>query len=527
MISAQNFDFSQSRSQLMTVQSLRLLFLTLVLFVILVYQLLNIHFISFDIFFSVYSLLALSFLFNLFYILTINKNSRAVGFSTVFLFVWEVIYITLLIHSIGVNQSLLIFLYLINIILCGVVFQRRGGVYLALLTSVCFSFLLALDPQITGNTLYLAVGINNLAFFAVAYLSGYLSEQLNFMGMELLERGRDIRALKNLNSLIIDGMPSGLLTIDNQGQILQYNRQAEQILAPGQSLLQKNVQAFIPPFRDLLSRMSGTPSLETQIADQRILRISFSALSDEKGKRLGSIVLFDDVTKLKKLESRLAQSEKMAAIGQLAAGIAHEIRNPLASISGSVQLMQGDAVQSEDSQKLMKIAMREIDRLNLLITEFLDYARPADLEKKKLSLSDLVQDVVESIRLDPLFKGITAQIQVEPDVFILGHADKLKQAFLNIMINALQAMEGRSVKVFSVDLKTKNEKALLCIGDTGVGISDSQIKKIFEPFHTTKSKGTGLGLAIVHSILESHSATIEVSSRVNEGTEFSLTFSRS
>ncbi len=527
MSSAQNLDFSQSRSQLMTVQSLRLLFLTLVLLVILAYQLLNIHFISFDIFFSVYGLLAASFLFNLIYVLAIEKTSRIVGLLTAFLFIWEVVYITLLIYSIGVNQSLLIFLYLINIILCGVVFQRRGGVYLALFTSICFSLLLARDPQISGNTLYLAVGINNLAFFAVAYLSGYLSEQLNFMGMELLERGRDIRALKNLNSLIIDGMPSGLLTIDNQGLILQYNRQAEQILAPGHSLLQKNIQTYIPPFRDLLSRIAGAPSLETQIDDHRILRISFSALNDEKGKRLGSIVLFDDVTKLKKLESRVLQSEKLAAIGQLAAGIAHEIRNPLASISGSVQLMQGDSIQSEDSQKLMKIAMREIDRLNLLITEFLDYARPAEIEKSPLNLSELLQDVVDSVRLDPVFQGVNTDVKIESGVFILGQADKLKQALLNILINALQAMETRPNKKLTVELKSKNDSAILFIRDTGVGISDSQLKRIFEPFHTTKSKGTGLGLAIVHSILESHAVPIEVSSRVNEGTEFSLTFSRS
>jgi two-component system sensor histidine kinase PilS (NtrC family) len=524
MSKALTVDFSQSRSQLLTVQTVRMTFLVIVLLVVLIYQLLNVNFISFDIFFSVYILLTVSFFFHLIYILNLEKNHLFVGLGTALLFVWETIYVTLLIHYIGVNQSLLIFLYLINIILCGVVFQRRGGVYLALLTSVCFSILLSADPSIEGNTLYLAVGINNLAFFAVAYLSGYLSEQLNFMGMELLERGRDIRALKNLNSLIIDGMPSGLLTLDTKGQILQCNSQAQSILSPSESLLHKNIQSFIPPFRDLLQRFSGSPSIETQMSDQRVLRLSFSPLNDEKGQRLGSILLLDDVTHLKKLETRVLQSEKLAAIGQLAAGIAHEIRNPLASISGSVQLMQAEAVQSPDNQKLMGIAIKEIDRLNHLITEFLDYARPAEFEKKPLDLSILLSEVIDSLRLDPSSEAVDFEINITSSVFVNGHSDKLKQALLNIIVNALQAMEKTAEKKLFVELMPKKSTALLRICDTGAGISHANLKKIFEPFHTTKTKGTGLGLSIVHSILEAHAVQIEVKSVVGKGTEFCLTF---
>lgn len=517
------FDFSQSRSQLVTVESIRLFFLLAVFLTLVIYQVLNTQFISYELSCAVYGLLALSFLFNLIYLLILDRY-RPIVWATGALFVWDLIYVTLLIRSIGVSQSLLIFLYLINIILCGIVFQRRGGIYLAFLTSLGFSLLLVADPQITGNTLYFVVGINNLAFFAVAYLSGYLSEQLNFMGLELLERGRDIRALKNLNNLIIDGMPSGLLTVDTQGLILQSNAQAEKILSPQQTLIGLHIQKFIPPFRDLLSRISLHSILETQLKDQRILRLSFSSLNDEKGQRIGSIILFDDVTQMKTLENRVMQSEKMAAIGQLAAGIAHEIRNPLASISGSVQLMQSTVPEGSENNKLMSIAIKEIDRLNLLITEFLDYARPSQSQQMRMNISLLISELIESLALDPLAKNVDIQMDLEDSVFISGNSNKLKQAFLNILVNALQSMETTAIKKLKVTLKMHKERAMFTIRDTGCGIPESQLKKIFEPFHTTKNKGTGLGLAIVHSILEAHQATIDVESTVGAGTEFRISF---
>lgn len=153
----------------MTVEVIRMAFLVIVLAVTIIYQIINAKFISYSVFFSIYLLLSTSFLLNLFYALKIEKLILK-WYVTAALFFWESVYITLLIYFIGLNQSLLVFLYLINIILCGVVFQRSGGLYLALFTSVCFSLLLALDTRVQGNSLYLAVGVNNLAFFTVAYL---------------------------------------------------------------------------------------------------------------------------------------------------------------------------------------------------------------------------------------------------------------------------------------------------------------------------------------------------------------------
>lgn len=520
-----SFDLSKSGSQLMTVETVRMAFLAIVLTVTVIYQIVNSTFISFDVFFSVYLLLSVSFFLNCVYILFLEKVLRS-WFWTALLFVWETIYVSSLIYLIGISQSLLVFLYLINIILCGVVFQRKGGVYLALVTSVAFSVLLALDSSIQGTALYLSVGVNNLAFFTVAYLSGYLSEQLNFMGVELIERGRDIRLLKNINSLVINSMDAGLLTVDGEGLILQHNDRALKILMQSNSCVGKSVGDLSPALRNLLTQ---APQTVTEIRfgdDEKVLRASISALNDEMGERKGSILMFEDVTHLKKLEARVMQSEKMAAIGQLAAGIAHEIRNPLASISGSVQLLQVDASQGPDNQKLMGIVIKEIDRLNKLITEFLDYARPQSVSKKDVMISELLKEIIDAVRLDEFAKQVTFDLKFDSALVVEGQADKLKQALWNIVVNGLQAMESAEQKILRVSVAAEGESVAVRIRDSGSGISPQNIKKIFEPFHTTKPKGTGLGLAIVHSILETHGAQIEVKSQISQGTEFIILFKR-
>ncbi len=521
------FDLSRSGSQLLTVETVRMAFLSIVLIITIIYQIVNSSFISFDVFFSVYMLLAVSFLLNCLYILSLDKILKS-WFWTALLFVWETFYVSVLIYFIGISQSLLVFLYLINIILCGVVFQRKGGIYLALLTSIAFSMLLALDKNIQGNTLYLSVGVNNLAFFTVAYLAGYLSEQLNFMGGELIERGRDIRFLKNLNNLVINNMDSGLMTVDNDGVILQQNNKALEILSSG-DISGQSLQMAVPDMSNLLKTEAGSVhevSRKQERGDQ-ILRARVSALNDEAGNKKGSIVVFEDVTHLKKLESRVFQSEKMAAIGQLAAGIAHEIRNPLASISGSIQLLQDDKNKSAEDQKLMGIVIKEIDRLNKLITEFLDYARPNTPANNVVNLSELIKEIIDAIKMDKNYQAITFKTHIDPEALINGQSDKIKQAIWNIVVNGLQAMESSSQKVLDTQVLVQGSNVVVKIKDTGSGIPAQNLKKIFEPFHTTKPKGTGLGLAIVHSILESHKAQIEVRSQVGDGSEFQITFLKS
>jgi two-component system sensor histidine kinase PilS (NtrC family) len=216
----------------------------------------------------------------------------------------------------------------------------------------------------------------------------------------------------------------------------------------------------------------------------------------------------------------------MAAVGQLAAGIAHEIRNPLASISGSVQLLgAGFKPQQEEEQKLMRIVLREIDRLNNLITEFLDFVRPDVLKDDPIDLNVLIRDVVEMLKFNKNLRAdIVQDLDLKADVEISGNRDKLKQALLNIVINAYQAMNDVAEPKITIRTFSTDGKVTLKIRDRGCGIDEVGLRRMFEPFHTTKPKGTGLGLAVTHKIIESHHGHIEVESAKGVGTEFTLEF---
>jgi two-component system sensor histidine kinase PilS (NtrC family) len=240
----------------------------------------------------------------------------------------------------------------------------------------------------------------------------------------------------------------------------------------------------------------------------------------------GYIVTFHDLTRVRRLEFAMRQSEKMAAVGQLAAGIAHEIRNPLASMSGSLQLLEsGFTSESAEEKKLMRIALREIDRLNNLITEFLDFVRPEVLKEDPVDINLVLRDVLEMAKMN---KGLRQEIQQSVELksikTIPGHRDKLKQAVLNIVMNAYQAMSEAEKPVIEVKSFDRDDSVVVTIRDHGCGIDEVGLRRIFEPFHTTKPKGTGLGLAITHKIIENHQGRIYVESTKGVGTEFTLEF---
>ncbi|MCB0378869.1 MAG: PAS domain-containing protein [Bdellovibrionales bacterium] len=521
-----SFDFSKTEGQALVVHSLRLAFLLLVFFIILIFQYMESRFVSYQVFLPVYYLIGTSFVLQLVY-LGLFKNVYKKPLITGALFSIEALYVTGLIYFIGVQQSILIFLYLVNIILCGVLFQRRGALLLALWTSILFSLIISLDSSVEGNLTYLTVGVNNLTFFTIAYLSGFLSEQLNIMGQQLQEKSRDVRALKNLNELILANMNSGLITVDSQGVVLQNNPAAAKILgAKSMNFSGQPIESVFPKIRSHLDQKqeNSVDLSHRREGEKRMLRVQMAQLKDSKGEIQGQVISFQDETLLRSLEKRVRQSEKMAAIGQLAAGIAHEIRNPLAGISGSIQLMQAQDSDSEESGKLMNIVTREIDRLNNLITEFLDYARPEAPLEDRVNIAKLIEEILEFSDLGNAQKQVIKECHFQDNLIIQGNRDKLKQAFLNIIVNAYQSMEERENPRFEVSVDSYGEGLLVKFRDNGCGIEEKSLSRIFEPFHTTKHKGTGLGLAITHSIIESHGAEIQVESKVGEGSEFKIYF---
>lgn len=542
-------DFTKGVSQMLAIQGVRLGFHLVILIVTLGFQAAQPQFLNADVLIPVFLLMSGAFLLNAAYLVRFERSLKFWP-ATASLFFFESIFITFLIYYTGVNQSIFLFLYLVNIILCGFVFQRRGAFLLSLWTSVLFSALLVLGPDVKGQTLYLAVGLNNLAFFAVAMLSGYLSEQLNFMGTALNRQGRDIRALRNLNTLILDNIATGLITVDESGVILQCNRASLEILdLDSKSPVGRNLDELVPGILENARRISLSGDAETgadktarfdvnyQIpeGEKLVLEVLVSVLPSE-GSLSGYIFTFQDLTRIRRFESQMRQSEKMAAVGQLAAGIAHEIRNPLASISGSIQLLGGSfSGRQEEEQKLMAIMLREIDRLNNLITEFLDFVRPDTLLDDPVDLNALIREVMDMAKLNKNLKVTVQNLDLKATTEIGGHRDKLKQALLNIVINGYQAMNDVDNPQIFVSTETVQDKVVVRIRDVGCGIDERGLKKIFEPFHTTKPKGTGLGLAVTHKIIESHGGKIFVESQrrapvaegepiPKSGTEFILEF---
>ncbi len=425
------------------------------------------------------------------------------------------------------------FLYLVNLILGGLVFSRDSTWLLTLWTSICFSALLIFSTEMSGQSLYFSLVVNNIAFAAVTFLGSRLNEQLDLVGSQLEVTQSDLVALQNLNELIVNNITTGIVVISRTGFIQYSNQPASEILRSelGHQLKISDLwpelnwpwESFVTDESKALERREVVVEREDHSFQ---LEVVVARFRDHDHKMKGWLIVFDDRTEAKQIEAAMRQQEKLAAVGQLAAGIAHEIRNPLASISGSVQMMIASPEQhSEENLKLMKIVDREINRLNGLITEFLEYVRPETKSFVPMSLNPVVTEVIESLKFNP---QLNQQVKVETDLAskndILGSRDKLRQVLLNLTINAFQAMEKTSSPQLIVRTRDEQDYVVLTVIDNGVGIRAENLSRIFEPFHTTKPKGTGLGLAVTHKILLAHEAKILVESELGEGTQFRIEF---
>ncbi len=527
-----SMDETLSRPWLL-VHGIRTAFLVCILLVSIVYQVRLGNFLNVEIWLPVYGVLLTNFLLNSIYLFFFDRLTHQTYWNAV-LFGLDTLAVTLLIYFTGTSQSLFLFLYLVNLILGGLVFGKDGGWLLTIWTSICFSALLMLSPDVSGQSLYFSLSVNNLAFVAVTFLSGRLSDQLNLIGTRLHETHSDLLALQNLNELIVNNITEGIVVVSRTGFVQFFNPPASAILS-ADHFQQVKIQDIIPelewPWTSLLED-EGLPfeRREIRLAREneplRFLEIVAARLKDADGKHKGWLLLIDDRTDQKQLENDLRQQEKMAAVGQLAAGIAHEIRNPLASISGSVQLMMGNPqAHSDEDLKLMRIVDKEINRLNGLISEFLDYVRPEKLSGVPVNLNAVIREVVESLQFNPkLRKDVEQDLRLSAQCQILGNRDKLKQALLNFVINAYQAMDKASQPKLQIETIDQNEVVVMIVRDNGSGIKAENIHRIFEPFHTTKPQGTGLGLAVTHKILQAHDARVFVESIEGQGTKFLVEF---
>lgn len=529
-----------SEKKLAIVGAIRTVSFCAILLIGLFFQFKNSHFSSVDVSVPLYLIVFTQSALTALYFIFGKKFGDRIWIPTALLFVLDAFAVTALIYVTGVSQSIFFFMYLVNIALAGILFQRAGAVTLALLTSVLFSLLLVVSPtEIRGQSLYFVVGLNNLAFLAIAVLSGFLSEQLNLLGAEIIERDEAIQGLKDLNELIIENISTGLMTIDSSYRIIQMNRAAMDILSLSAPVTSGTlISSLVPEISPQLIGLTATTSdhkigrFEVGYVNSKeeklVLGGSLSRLTGKKGFQQGHILIFQDLTQIKRMEKAIRRNDKLAAVGQLAAGIAHEIRNPLASISGSVQLMgEMNPNQSPEEKKLTSIVLREIDRLNNLISEFLDFVRPDTKLDEVVDLEELLKESLQMLELNTkVRKDVRQDVDLQCHQSVYGNSSKLKQVFLNLLINAYQAMEGVEQPVLTVRTRLRGGLVEVRIRDSGSGMPEAVMNRLFEPFHTTKPQGTGLGLATTHKILESHDAQISVESVVGQGTEFVIEFTR-
>ncbi|WII72007.1 ATP-binding protein [Bdellovibrio sp. 22V] len=521
-----SFALQNNKNQGLLVEFVRLNLFVLILAISVISSIVQEGFINWSILGPFYGVLTVALGCHLVWV-TFWEKLLEKPFWLFFGFVLDSLFISLLIYFSGISQSLFLFLHLVNILLAGIACRGVGAVTLALFTSIFFSVAAVFSPEMKALNFFFLLALNNIAFFSVAGLSGYLSEQLQTVGSELTKTGLSLRSAQELNEVLVENIPSGMVSFTESGEVVKANSAAHTILDIN-DLTQTN---WFQLFPGMLKPDNGIVKADVKYtaagaSDSKILGMTVSKIYSPELQSHLLISLFDDLTKIRQLEYSARQNEKLAAVGGLAAGIAHEIRNPLAGISGSIEMLT-QTVTNEDDRKLMKIVLREIDRLNNLITEFLDYARPETPPTDPVDLSALLTEVMDSMTMNNQVRADVEQVrEYDAGLKILGRRDKLKQAFLNIIINSYQAMNESKQPKLSVKAMASEKEIHVRIRDAGCGMSEVTKKKMFEPFHTTKPKGTGLGLAVTHKILEGHGAQVFVESEVGVGTEFILTFPR-
>jgi len=478
----------------------------------------------------------------------------------------DVALVTALVHFSGGRESIFSFLYICVTVYGAMLSDRRGAFGAALLSALGYALVLGVGktgwvdygtrPDPAPVPMIAAVwAVHVGAMFLVGALASVLSGELHRAGEALDERTHALRRLRDLHQRTVESLMSGLLTTDPGMRVTSFNPEAERITGFGfGEALGEDVDAVIPGARELLGgadtglEAEPRPSSRARLPYRRrsgeelFLGMAGSILRDESGRPAGYVLIFQDVTRVVEMERELRRSERLAAVGEMGAKIAHEIRNPLAAISGSIEMLQGGlrAQGDGESVRLMDIVLRETERLNALIDDFLGYARPQAPKLEVVALRPVLDEllqVFEAVRPG----GVEVGCRVEGQPRAAADAGQLRQVLWNLCLNAVQAMPGGGRLELAVEPCEAPQEAPearrhegeggdpgprapggrgveICVRDTGPGMPPEVQERIFEPFFTTKREGTGLGLATVHRIVESHGGSLQVRSRPGETT---------
>ncbi|MES4784492.1 MAG: hypothetical protein C4294_00140 [Nitrospiraceae bacterium] len=496
-----------------------------------------------------YSLIGFTYAITLIYALALRYiiNPGALTQFAYFQVGMDLLIETFLVSKTGGIESPFSVFYIITVTLASLILRRGGGLTTAGIAVVLFGVVTNLQLYgLSGQTLasrlsaagtMYAFGIHSLAIIVVGLLSGALAKQLKRAGQSLVEKEQGLNRLQAFHENVVQSLSSGLFTTDVSGRITSFNRAAREITqypleaVQGRAwwevfhweqanLFDADVSAIVTPYR-----FEG----EGRRADgcRLVLGMTLAPLT-ENGVRTGLVGVFQDLTQIRALEEEVRRREWLATLGEMSAGMAHEIRNPLAALGGSMQMLRKDLHLDESNARLMDIAIRETARLDAIITEFLLYARPPALNLKEYDINVVLADTLDLIR---------HEAQSSANILIVtypGHGqmtaqvdpDQMKQVFWSLAINAFEAMPSGGRLTISTGRRRvssggrSGEVIEILFQDTGLGIKKDVLDKIFLPFFTTKKRGSGLGLAAVHRIVDLHGGWIRVDSQVGKGSQF-------
>ncbi len=493
-----------------------------------------------------YMLAAVTYLLTIGYAV-LTRTARP-GAQVVVQMVGDLAVVTGFVYLTGGTESPFSFLYLLSIIIGSILPARYGGFAVAIGSWAMYAVMVILmhrgtlpsypeevfrDRDVATVRVLYSLVAHLVSFLAVAYLSSSLADNLRRAGHELQLRRDDLADLREYHANIIDSLNTGLVTTDAEGRLTFANRAALEITGRTLAdLLGRDFEAVLRQERGLIGRIRAALEkdsrcrFEIDYEDGRgrslFLGFTVSPLLSRAGEALGLIFIFQDLTEIRALEEEVALKKRMAALGEMAAGVAHELRNPLASISGSVQVLKRDLDPPGDAGTLMDIVVKESRRLDQIIRDFLMFAKPGRFHAETTDLVGLLRETLSLLEnSEERRPHHRVEVAPGPDRLVADvDINRMKQVFWNLARNALKAMPGGGT--LSVRLRGAEGEAVVSFVDTGIGMPDRDVASNFQPFHGSFPQGTGLGLSIVYRIIEEHGGRIRVKSRPGEGTEISL-----
>jgi two-component system, NtrC family, sensor histidine kinase PilS len=456
----------------------------------------------------------------------------------------DLVLVSLVIHETGGWDSSLNFLYPLVIIVASVLLTQAWAGLVAALAFLLYGAVLELNyyglvhsycvTHPSFRALQAIIFVNLFAFLAVAYLAGLLTGKLRQVGVQLKDASGALQNLQALHENIIHSISSGLITTGLDGRITLVNAAAERLLVrSGAELLGTSVvDLFLDP---LPNTESLHPHAEVRFDSsskyRKTFRVRVASLAVPERADLGFVYVLDDLTEIRRLEREVRVQDRLAAVGRLAAAIAHEIRNPLTSIAGSVSMLSSVPEMDEEHRRLLDIVTRESQRLNSIITDFLAYSRTKQYHFAKTDLILLLEDTLTLIghRMTIEETGISIERRFAvPEAPVIADGNRMKQVFWNLCENAIRAMsiEDKKAGTLTVAVEPVSDDWQVTFTDTGTGMTPQQVEKIFEPFQSNFEGGTGLGLAIVYQIVQGHEGKVWARSKPGQGATFVLRLRR-